>query len=529
MTAKTISRRGAIAATAATIGAAALPAAPSPARADGSLVGEPSAFTPSFLVPPDPISEADVARTYECEVCVVGLGLAGVCALREAAESGAKVIGIEKGPDLGYRSGEFGTFGSEIHRQLGIEQPETQEVVDELMRAMGNRPNAQLLNYWIANSGPDLDWYVGTVEHELLTCDSDSPTDPEAPYILPERFPVNDNYDWREENYPCFPGMVHILPDHGWAMHGSLEAAETAGAQAFFNCRVEQLAQDETGRVTGVYATDESGDTVLVNATKGVILSTGDISSDREMLTYYAPMTHSLGTNSVGIDPFLMVNQDGERFANEDAGAQELQNQIKRQKGGITYQVFDSKWKEQLQYMPQCFGGVTHYIPPEDEDKYQHAINHFAAGYASDTYFQGEVDAGSIIPADTLEELAEKIGVPFDAFNATIERYNELAHDGKDVDFGKVPTRLFPVENPPYYAVPFGDSGMLVVIGGIDCDTQCRALDADKNPVPGLYVAGNTMGGRFLVDYPVVVAGASHSMAMSFGRLAGRAAASNGE
>ena len=546
MTAKTISRRGAIAATAATIGAAALPAAPSPARADGSLVGEPSAFTPSFLVPPDPISEADVARTYECEVCVVGLGLAGVCALREAAESGAKVIGIEKGPDLGYRSGEFGTFGSEIHRQLGIEQPETQEVVDELMRAMGNRPNAQLLNYWIANSGPDLDWYVGTVEHELLTCDSDSPTDPEAPYILPERFPVNDNYDWREENYPCFPGMVHILPDHGWAMHGSLEAAETAGAQAFFNCRVEQLAQDETGRVTGVYATDESGDTVLVNATKGVILSTGDISSDREMLTYYAPqalrygqffssfdrdgnmvntgdghkmalwagaamedgpyapMTHSLGTNSVGIDPFLMVNQDGERFANEDAGAQELQNQIKRQKGGITYQVFDSKWKEQLQYMPQCFGGVTHYIPPEDEDKYQHAINHFAAGYASDTYFQGEVDAGSIIPADTLEELAEKIGVPFDAFNATIERYNELAHDGKDVDFGKVPTRLFPVENPPYYAVPFGDSGMLVVIGGIDCDTQCRALDADKNPVPGLYVAGNTMGGRFLVDYPVV-------------------------
>ena len=489
----------------------------------------------------------------------------------DEGKSGAKVIGIEKGPDLGYRSGEFGTFGSEIHRQLGIEQPETQEVVDELMRAMGNRPNAQLLNYWISNSGPDLDWYVDTVEHELLTCDSDSPTDPEVPYILPERFPVNDNYDWREENYPCFPGMVHILPDHGWAMHGSLEAAETAGAQAFFNCRAEQLAQDETGRVTGVYATDENGDTVLVNATRGVILSTGDISSDREMLTHYAPqalhygqffssfdrdgnmvntgdghkmalwagaamedgpyapMTHSLGTNSVGIDPFLMVNKDGERFANEDAGAQELQNQIKRQKGGVTYQVFDSKWKEQLQYMPQCFGGVTHYIPPEDEDKYQHAINHFAAGYASDTYFQGEVDAGSIIPADTLEELAEKIGVPFDAFNATVERYNELAHDGKDVDFGKVPTRLFPVENPPYYAVPFGDSGMLVVIGGIDCDTQCRALDADKNPVPGLYVAGNTMGGRFLVDYPVVVAGASHSMAMSFGRLAGRAAASSAE
>lgn len=66
---------------------------------------------------------------------------------------------------------------------------------------------------------------------------------------------------------------------------------------------------------------------------------------------------------------------------------------------------------------------------------------------------------------------------------------------------------------------------MLVLIGGIDCDESCHALDAEKNTVSGLYVAGNTMGGRFLVDYPVTVAGASHSMAMSFGRLAGRMAA----
>ena len=236
-------------------------------------------------------------------------------------------------------------------------------------------------------------------------------------------------------------------------------------------------------------------------------------------------MGHSLGTNSIGIDPYLMVNQDGERFANEDVGAQELQNQIKRQKGGVAYQIFDSKWKEQLQYMPQCFGGVTHYVPPEEEANYEHAINHFAAGYASDTYFQSEIDAGSIIQADTIEDLAAAVNIPAETLVATVERYNELAHDGKDVDFSKVSTRLFPVENPPYYMVPFGDSGMLVLIGGIDCDVDCHALDAEKNPVPGLYVAGNTMGGRFLVDYPVTVAGASHSMAMSFGRLAGRNAA----
>ena len=59
-----------------------------------------------------------------------------------------------------------------------------------------------------------MDWYIGTAEHELLTSDHDVPTDPEKPYVFPERFPVNENYNWREENYPCFPGMVHLLPDH---------------------------------------------------------------------------------------------------------------------------------------------------------------------------------------------------------------------------------------------------------------------------------------------------------------------------
>lgn len=275
-------------ATAAVAGAAGLagcaPAAKSDAGADAGAAeggaagsggaatgGNPTEFVPSFMNPPAPVDESKVTETVDVDVCVVGLGLAGVCALREAAESGAKTFGFDKGSDVGYRSGEFGTFGSEIHKQLGIEQPETQEVVNELMKVMGNRPNAQLLNYWIANSGPDLDWYIGTAEHELLTSDHAAPTDPEKPYVLPERFPVNENYNWREENYPCFPGMVHLLPDHGWAMHGTLEAAQKAGAEARFNLKGEQLIK-EGDKVVGVYASDEDGNIVRVNAKKGVVL-----------------------------------------------------------------------------------------------------------------------------------------------------------------------------------------------------------------------------------------------------------------
>ena len=69
--------------------------------------------------------------------------------------------------------------------------------------------------------------------------------------MFPERCPVNENYNWREENYPCFPGMVHLLPDHGWAMHGTLEAAQAAGAEARFNTKGEQLIKDGD-RVVGV-------------------------------------------------------------------------------------------------------------------------------------------------------------------------------------------------------------------------------------------------------------------------------------
>ena len=78
--------------------------------------------------------------------------------------------------------------------------------------------------------------------------------------------------------------MVHLLPDHGWAMHGTLEAAQKAGAEARFNLKGEQLIK-EGDKVVGVYASDEDGNIVRINAKKGVVLSCGDMSSDTEMLT----------------------------------------------------------------------------------------------------------------------------------------------------------------------------------------------------------------------------------------------------
>ena len=142
---------------------------------------------------------------------------------------------------------------------------------------------------------------------------------------------------------------------------------------------------------------------------------------------------------------------------------------------------------------------------------------------------QASFEENATAKADSLEELFDAIGFEGAAKEhalASVERYNELAHAGSDVDFGKAASRLFPVETSPFYAVQFNPALILVVMGGLVVDPHtCQALDAEHDPIPGLYVAGNTMGGRFLVDYPTVVQGISHSSCMTFGRLAGTSCA----
>ena len=126
--------------------------------------------------------------------------------------------------------------------------------------------------------------------------------------------------------------------------------------------------------------------------------------------------------------------------------------------------------------------------------------------------------------ADTIEELAQKMNVPIKTFKATIDRYNQLARQGHDADFGKMAERLTTVEKPPFYA-GMTERLFLVVLGGINCNMQMQPLDENWKPIPGLYLAGNMVGNRFSLDYPVMCPGLSHSLAYVTGRLAGQTAA----
>ena len=106
----------------------------------------------------------------------------------------------------------------------------------------------------------------------------------------------------------------------------------------------------------------------------------------------------------------------------------------------------------------------------------------------------------------------------------TVARYNTMCANGKDADYGKYPLRLTPVNKPPYYAGATKQE-FLVVLGGLNTNLKQQPLDADRKPISGLYLAGNMIGNRFAIEYPVMCAGLSHGLAYVTGRLAGRYAA----
>ncbi|WP_449316254.1 FAD-dependent oxidoreductase [Rubneribacter sp.] len=523
--------------------------------------------TPSFLEkPPTPES---VKEEFDCDVLVIGTGTAGNPAARAAAEAGAKVIGIDKGSDTGFvpSTQDFGVVGSRYQKQLGIEWAPKNEVVMQLMKDMCYRPNPRLLNYWYEHSGEAFDWAVEGVDFQLLESSIAEPT--QKLFIRPKMFPALEGYDHRKEYYPYFHGSLMTLPSAQWLLENCESKAREAGAEFKYEMFGEQLITDDSGAVVGAYARDKKGDYYRFNC-KAVILSCGDFGGSKEMMQHfvphavqfncsytrmdcegnqantgdghrmalwagaamelgpYAPMTHHMG-GPLGVDAFLQLNLEGDRFMNEDIPGQNIADQLSRQPGGVSWQIIDDNWRDQLEVQGTGHGYVNHYLTAEEAARMPWVMNSVFLGYVTDEVFlNGDSDfrkAGVTCQADTIEELAEKMGLPADRVKASIERYNELCEKGVDEDFGKDARRMFPVEKPPFYGVKFDQAGMLVCCGGIKCDLDMHALDENDQIVAGLYVTGNTGGGRFLVEYPVTVAGISLGTAITFGKLAGENAA----
>lgn len=527
------------------------------------------------------IDESKVAKTVDMDVAVVGCGIAGVAACRSVAEDGGLVAAFEKADGPQCRSGEYAVINGKVQAKWGRDtwtREQIDDIIDSHMVESTYRCKRSIMSKWAHNIGDAFDWWVEANPdlYYAETTRSAIPDESADNFIIPIFYPLPEHYDWKQERFPCYPTSVEFKPDQHVTVEANMQKAiDTGNVQTFYGCFVEKLIM-ENGRCVGLYARDAAtGEYIKCNASKGVILSTGDYSQNTKMLKHFcpevienniqclftnvdvegnftnqgdgiqlgmwagaqvqqshAPMIHHMGGGAdlagvgvMGNAGFLNLDLNGKRFMNEDLPGQQLENQIELQKNRESWQIFDSNWPEQLPYMPAAHGGACYYEDYASEDEGP-KNNTTYRNYKSPYQLEAAVADGRAVKADTLEELVAKIYPDDTAAQQTaldsIQRYNELAKAGYDEDFHKPASRMWAVENGPFYADKFTTALLLVCIGGLESDEDCHTFDADRNVIPGLYVAGNIQGNRFATEYPIGLKGVSHSMAMYYGYVAGK-------
>jgi fumarate reductase flavoprotein subunit len=483
------------------------------------------------------IHPRDIKEELSSDIVVIGAGISGLTAALSAASQGTKTIILEKGDSIHWRGGHNAAIASRIQKQQGI-HIDREQIIYSIMEQGGYRCDQRVVTAWADNCSSVMDWLIDMAKAEGLDILLDPTTKP-----------------WYFPNYPTphvFWTSLQDFPKGQEALAKMLlKNALKAGVEVRYNTPALKLLRDGPNRVSGVIAKNPQGGFFRFNASKAVILCTGDYGHNPEMIKKYCwPEISKLNTQydppvntgdghlmgmSVGaaIDdpphcvitqdwcawnkdimfhlsrqPWLYVNLKGERFMNEDLPYGYACSQVLRQPGGFWWSVWDSKWESEYPKMQsQCCKNMG---PPRymwDPKRLDHALQR------EDVLF-----------ASTIDELAQKIKVPVETFKATVERYSELARSGRDVDFGKHPDRVTTIEKPPYFACKM-EVRFLVILSGLKINNKMQVLDKDGNIIPGLYAAGNASGSFFGHQYPSTIPGLTHSRAWTFGRLAGLNAA----
>lgn len=501
------------------------------------------------------ISESDIAETISCDVIVVGNGTAGAFAACSAAENGAKTICIDQFPE-GASSGIRDTIAAIGSKQqiANNDNPDKFQVIQMMMQQSNGYGNFDLYRLWADNSGEAIDWYTDILEkngvHFLHEVDDHS---------VPSNYPLADvghSIQWENHEY-----------SEQFTLQFVNEYGKSIGVEYHFETKMIELTKDGN-KVTGLIATNAEGKYVKYEASKGVIMCTGGYSRNNEMLEVLQPETIKFttinrsfpGMNGDGIkacmwagaqfddihssmlfergcikpdqvgnanggelfwmgsQPFLKVNLEGRRFTNESAPYDYILHTLLNQ----PYQTYATVWDS----------NYVNYIPGFETHGCSRLIPHangtesvFPMFFITDIMNPDLEAQGYIVKADTIEELAEKLGLPVDTFKATVARYNELADKGVDEDYGKEGHRLSHIDTAPFYGVRQAGGYFICTMDGVKIDTNLNVLDTNNLPIEGLYAAGDCSGSYFATSYPNLLGGCAAGRSVTFGRLAGRNAA----
>ena len=548
-------------------------AAPAEGATSGAVaVGNASASSAEIKATPSPADEVkwswleypgDIEPTSEeeTEVLVIGCGFAGSVAAVSAAEKGAKVTVVDKASQPSGRGAHITAFGSKVVQQTLADgyiteaQMDYAQIVRNWIRWSQGRLDESMLWMFARKSGACMDWLVEQMEGQGLhaTLWADFFKGPDYTEWPITHFFYDDTTDFVYLNGVSRGlGMDVLLP-------ALRSYGESLGVTYKFDTACERLVRDGDGPVTGAIVTPDEGEThIKVNASKGVIIASGDYSGDTEMMQRYNPWalnamderlyipmwvnTGDLHKQAMWIGAamqtnddhaatmhlesgaqsynFLHVNGNGERFMNEDVNTQSKASYKAFFGDHRAFTIYDANGLTAI--AKQCEDGIAGGISCGQQ------YRRFGTPFDMDVenkLLEAKIEDGNIVTADTLEELAEKMDVPVDNFVAAVERYNELVDKGSDDDFGKRAEIMIKVETPPFYAGQL-KATLLTASGGLHSDKFGHVLDADANPIPNLWVAGVAAGDfHGSGDYPTICPGINHGRCLTFGRLTGIQAA----
>lgn len=511
--------------------------------------------TPKWLGHAPAIAASEITETFETEVLVVGGGTGGLFAACSAAENGAKTLVIDKVTSGGVRD-DLGGINSRYQKAWGTKIDKF-EYITEMTHIAAGHLDQRLVRLFCEDSAETIDWYGDRLaERGVELWHEAGGDDPDDRYT---HFPTGHSPRWTEG----LDGQI-VLTDYATGL----------GVEFMYNTPMIELVK-ENGRVVGVIAENEAGKYIRINASKGVIVCTGGYSLNYDMMEALQPQnmaligmngsipgctgdgikaciwvgakfddTHSMmmfdrcalkpdavpgraqtesgdaGFFWMGSQPWLKVNSNGERFFNESGTYEGILHADEFNKDHCHYTIFDSDWTTYVQeFKTHGCSRMTAFPNGADPNIPYQVVD---AGM-----LPGLVENGYVFKCDTLAELAEKLGLPADKLEATVARYNELYDKGVDEDFGKETHRMSAVRTAPFYGAK-NTGYVLCTMDGIQIDLNMNAVDTNNDPIPGLYVVGNDSGGYFSGTYPNLSTGAACGRTVTFGRRAGRIAATQG-
>lgn len=514
----------------------------------GSTGSSSSVSEPASQSGSEPAAEPSYAETKTADVIVVGAGGGGLSAANEATVNGAESVIIvemtgKTGGSLNYTSGSMACAESVIQKEDGVEDTQESFVQDILKNGsdFGGQPNEAMVREFVAE---DINAFQWLWDNGLSEYTFNTDAEGRRAVFAPEHalYSIPRTYKTKPMDSANYSSAAHEVMDKVVKANEKIEIV--------YNTKAIELLANDQGQVLSVVGQAQNGDLIRFDAIKGIIVATGGYSANSKLMGMYAengadylrggPATAdgnglrlmqmvgaALNENSMSYIPTfpmglqsaddptagtiastytwkaggIVVNQNGERFVNEcEANPSIREVALEEQPGAVQYDIFTDKILEDLREA----GG----------------------SYMYDFTFVGENARGAHVleEADTLEELAEKIGVPAENLLATVEAYNASVEEGGTDEFGRTyndsrdtyKLAVNKIEGDHFYAVPL-HALCVMTLGGITTNEQMQVLDEAGNVIPGLYAAGEVVGGI----WGKFVSGGTGVMGpITFGRIA---------